>query len=505
MFKFSHRSGAPVPPVGRVVAFAVPAAVGAVAALRGGTSRRADELVFLRRLADGYLNVAGSMVLVLDDRGIVTTANHATCLTLGRPLEEIVGREWFGLAIPLDTRERDRRVYTEVMAHRIATVAGVASSENQLVRRDGSRVTVRWRAEVLTDRRGRSTGLICSGTDLTRERAAQAALDRNRVELEQLRRLAQQVASLDDARQAIVDLSCELTGARFVALSEPTADGALVTTTATMATLLGQRFELGTTTARLTAAFATGEPQFIADVDGADTLQALVDAIGCASVVHQPISGPTGALGVLTVGWEHRVDSLEARASELVGLAAEEAASALGRLESLAQLERAALIDPLTGVANRRAFDAQLPAAMGDAGVTGRPLALVVMDLNDFKLVNDLNGHVAGDQLLVASCTAWAEALRTGDSLARIGGDEFAVVLPDCDHAEMSDIVVRLRAVTPHVPSTSLGGVVWDGKESASDLLRRADAVQYEDKAAGKRRRSDRPLPDPGAPDRSGR
>ncbi|MBJ7332007.1 MAG: PAS domain S-box protein [Solirubrobacteraceae bacterium] len=138
--------------------------------------------------------------------------------------------------------------------------------------------------------------------------------------------------------------------------------------------------------------------------------------------------------------------------------------------------------DPLTGVPNRRAWDVQVPQAIQDATVSGQPLALALLDLNDFKAVNDTLGHDAGDRVLREVAASWRGQLRETDLLARLGGDEFAVLLPDCAEGDLLDLARRLRGGLAYEPGCSVGAVTWHPGESAEDVLRRADEELYRDK-----------------------
>ncbi len=473
-----------------LVAMAV--SCGALMALWHEHSRVRHIAAQQRRATEAYLEVAGTMMFVMDRDGIVTVANRHTCLTLDRELDEIVGREWFGLALPPEYRDEARRLYALSFEHYASTgemYVQPVDYENEVEARDGSRRQVVWWATMVTDRHGQPTGMVCSGTDVTDQRAARAALERSGIELEALRRLAQKIASLDDSRQAVVDATLDLTGAAAVAIFEPDRTGEhLIATTATADAFVGESIQIGHEASIAASAFLSGQPHFLADCAGAPGVnQRLVETYGVEALMHQPIIGGHGSLGVLSVLWTEPVSSQHDRQVELVGLIAHEAAISLRRRESLLQLERAALVDPLTGVANRRAFDAELPLALRRAGAGKYPLGLVVLDLNEFKAVNDYHGHAAGDELLIRAASAWADALRAGDLLARLGGDEFAVLLPSCDEAEMALIIARLKRATPHDPGSSMGGAMWNGVESASSLIRRADRAQYADKDAMRR------------------
>jgi len=142
------------------------------------------------------------------------------------------------------------------------------------------------------------------------------------------------------------------------------------------------------------------------------------------------------------------------------------------------RLRRSAMTDPLTGVANRSGFGAALDAAVATVERTGEPLSVLLLDLDDFKLVNDRAGHAAGDDLLREATHNWAEQVRARDTLARLGGDEFAVVMPGADGEAAADVAKRLEAATPQV-GCSIGIAVWAPGQSVDELLAAADERLY--------------------------
>ena len=111
-------------------------------------------------------------------------------------------------------------------------------------------------------------------------------------------------------------------------------------------------------------------------------------------------------------------------------------------------------------------------------------MSVAVIDLDEFKQLNDREGHVAGDVLLKDLSASWAEAIRDEDVLARPGGDEFGLVFPNCDQDEARQILDRLRAQTPGV-TFSAGLASWDGSEHAGSLMERADIACYRAKNRG--------------------
>ena len=189
---------------------------------------------------------------------------------------------------------------------------------------------------------------------------------------------------------------------------------------------------------------------------------------------------------------------LEARlANELSYLAV--VAVAIAGLSQLrrtqAQLELLATHDPLTNVFNARAFSTELAQELGRNRRYGRPLALIYLDLDDFKRVNDAHGHATGDAVLRLVADATRSAVRQADVVGRLGGDEFAVLMPETEgtvaHAAANRLAVGIRTVFRGTPSVtaSIGVVSVTGSEAGTDeLLRKADQAMYEAKRSGKDR-----------------
>lgn len=158
------------------------------------------------------------------------------------------------------------------------------------------------------------------------------------------------------------------------------------------------------------------------------------------------------------------------------------------RAELLAALAEVAHTDDLTGLPNRRAWDEALDRELARAEREGTPLCIGLVDLDRFKLYNDVHGHQAGDRLLKEIAAAWRGELRSTDVLARYGGEEFALALPGCDVNDATVLLERLRAATPDEQTCSVGLVLWDGEESAERIFGRADTALYAAKEAGRDR-----------------
>jgi len=148
--------------------------------------------------------------------------------------------------------------------------------------------------------------------------------------------------------------------------------------------------------------------------------------------------------------------------------------------------------DALTGLANRRSWDDQLTRAIAHAERTHETLSVAVCDVDCLKEINDRGGHAAGDELLRGIADRWRADARAADLIARIGGDEFAVLLPGADEAGAHDVVERLVGLLPEGISVSFGVAEWDLREDAVGLMARADLRMYDEKRRGKTRSSSR-------------
>jgi two-component system, cell cycle response regulator len=161
-------------------------------------------------------------------------------------------------------------------------------------------------------------------------------------------------------------------------------------------------------------------------------------------------------------------------------------------------LQQAALTDPLTGMQNRRYFDDALKEYIGEFRRIGKPLGLMILDLDHFKQVNDTHGHDVGDEVLKAVGNCLKDMTRYHDVVARLGGEEFAVVAPNLDIDMLAKLAERIRkaiAATTVVAgtvklkvTTSVGLAVWDGRETSDEFYRRADKQLYQAKRLGRNR-----------------
>jgi len=155
----------------------------------------------------------------------------------------------------------------------------------------------------------------------------------------------------------------------------------------------------------------------------------------------------------------------------------------IGRLSR--RVGASASSDPLTGIANRRRFDHALEDELVRCRRTGRSVAVAIIDLDCFKELNDAGGHEAGDRALIDVAGIWKAHTRKSDLLARYGGDEFAVLLRDCDAHGAAEGVRRLVESAPRYPCTA-GVACWDHHEGPTEIVSRADTALYRGKSSGR-------------------
>jgi diguanylate cyclase (GGDEF)-like protein len=166
--------------------------------------------------------------------------------------------------------------------------------------------------------------------------------------------------------------------------------------------------------------------------------------------------------------------------------------------------------DSLTGLANFRTLSAALGQQLTPSGPGAWGLTVAYLDLDDFKQVNDRLGHAAGNTVLLAVADAIRSSLRAGDLSARVGGDEFVVVLTNCDAPQACNVLERLRTTIQARSdaehwgiSASIGAVCLSASsapEQVDSVLQRADAALYRAKFAGKNRVLIEPWHEPAAP-----
>lgn len=246
--------------------------------------------------------------------------------------------------------------------------------------------------------------------------------------------------------------------------------------------------------------FVRGEPiPFILDDTDDDlVLRQLLSISGQVAASVVPIYAGGQFFGVVTAGVRtgpERLGENDQSMERLSGLAAH-AAAALRNAGLLDELSHRSLHDPLTGLPNRTLLRDRLSHALAHARRSSCLVGVLVIDLDDFKKVNDTHGHACGDTVIIAQARRLRATLRPGDTVARMGGDEFAVVLPDIADVSACETVARKLIRELHRPiaverhhftvSSSIGAVAGSGADTYDGLVKRADVAMYHAKRAGR-------------------
>ncbi len=266
------------------------------------------------------------------------------------------------------------------------------------------------------------------------------------------------------------------------------------------------KFKFPITKGTVGRALSLGKPLFTPDYQNSPDAMAEFVAAGMHANLVFPMSGPTGYLGAIAISWLHRDPPvIEPRNLIIAEMFAALVGSAMYREALQTELEEQSLHDALTGLPNRRMLLMRLAGAQERAKRDGTLMAVAMIDLDGFKAVNDRFGHLAGDELLASAGGRIRETIRAADMAARIGGDEFFVVLEDVGSVgEAAAVFERILGALhmrigddPGVGriSASIGATFYPlNQEDPETLMQHADLAMYCSKGEGGNRVSLRPF-----------
>ncbi len=238
-----------------------------------------------------------------------------------------------------------------------------------------------------------------------------------------------------------------------------------------------------------------------------DTVEPAADRLGFAYRIAAPIVVDGRSWGMVLALRD--ADEFRREDEKRLARFAQLASVAVANAQAREALATQALTDPLTLLANRRAFDERLAEETDRANRHARALSVMLVDVDHFKAINDRFGHATGDRVLVNLADSLRAVMRGGDLLARIGGDEMAMILPDCALEQAAQVAERMLAAVRadsalarrHGVTLSAGVAGLATGQSADHLLRCADQALYAAKNEGRNRVASY---EPDMPDRSG-
>ncbi|PVZ35031.1 diguanylate cyclase [Pseudomonas sp. CC120222-01a] len=241
------------------------------------------------------------------------------------------------------------------------------------------------------------------------------------------------------------------------------------------------------------------DSQLREQVDGLQSsVQGAVDVDSLKHILENRLETLLGTMDEHQHERDRREQELAGRLQGLAERVASMEQEALGYREHLEEQRQKALIDPLTGLPNRAAWAEQVEREMLDWQESGGHLAMAILDLDHFKRINDSYGHLAGDKVLKIVADQLRKRLRPRDFIARFGGEEFVLLLPQTSPAAAAQVAEALRAAIEACPfhfkgervviTTSIGLSAFRSGERGDQVLKRADAALYRAKDQGRNR-----------------
>ena len=445
---------------------------------------------------EAWFQLAPCGLISMSLDGILVEANETFLAWTGRSGETLVGLPFVSLLEPGSSLFFETRLLQAL--HVGGAVDEVALT---LLHRDGTRHPMLMNATVDQDAQ-----LVRAAVFNASERhqyESELLHARKSAESSEARvRILQDVSSMfgvsasdEDVAQSFVDVARKAFTAKAAAVMLLDDEGALkhIAGTNPLAGLVAPVVPLRNTP-RVTvvdAVKARGEYPELAEAMRATRL---------ASLSITPLLADGQRLGILICFFGRRT-AFDDHFFDLQQALGRQASQTLVRVRLQRQLAYFALHDQLTGVANRQLLQQNLDHAINRAAETGEPLAVLFLDVDRFKQINDQFGHVTGDSVLVELSTRLRHGVRADDVVGRIGGDEFVAICANADFEAAASIAERILSITrAPIPvsagvisaSVSVGVSLYhpaiDTRPTAEDLLIRADGAMYDSKGAGKNR-----------------
>ena len=459
-----------------------------------GLLRRASEDRFRRGFADSPVGMA---IISSDWRWL--EVNDALCRLLGRSREDLVGRT------PAEVTHPDDIALSRGVVERGRAGTGQQEFVKRYLRPDGQVVWATVDSIYVPGPRGEGW-FYAHVQDITAQRAAQEAVarqGRQQAAVAELGRFALEEQDLEAMMDRVARTVADTLGLELCSVFEVTPRGTALRLVAGVGWPEGQvRRALVPSGPETQIGYTISEqrPVVTTDVEHEARFKlpaALADA-GAAAGVTVAIAARGEVWGVL--GAHSRAARRFAPdEADFLGAVGNVISSAVDRNLVEAEVRHRALHDPLTALPNRELALDRLEGALARRRRDGRAVAVLLADLDQFKLVNDSLGHAAGDELLVALAPRLHDAVRPSDTVARLGGDEFLVVCEQLDGPHEAIRVAErvaqainqpiVLAASEHFITASIGIAVAESADAVpEDLLRDADAAMYRAKERGRGR-----------------
>jgi diguanylate cyclase (GGDEF)-like protein len=460
---------------------------------------------------DDLAPIADAAVGALDFRGALNIVIHE----LGRRLQvpayvvELVDRDWSVVAQPASSTPLPHALVAKLpilepfpVARRDAAGGDWMALSLSLPGTSPLALIVRGDWSDQKEALASWSRLMAFAIAAVRERDLRRQMEEHLVSGYAMTRRLSRLGTVEAVSQRIVGQVARLVGADRVAMAlhRSTDDFLAITATHGYALSSVDQLRIQPGSWVLGHVYATGRPVLVRDVHQVPAMAHADRGYRTGSFAAVPMFAGKTIVGVLAA--TDKTDGSAFTRQDLLMLRTASVAAGMAVAAARSQTEAgrlayAATVDALTGLLNRTYLDGRLHQEFERARRAANPLAVVMADVDDFKIINDTYGHQIGDAVLQVVGAIIRSAVRVFDVCARYGGDEFAILMPSTDHASAFACAERIRRrvseyrsdpLAPVVPSLtmSIGVAVIEGGDTPAELILRADRALYQAKAAGK-------------------
>jgi diguanylate cyclase (GGDEF)-like protein/PAS domain S-box-containing protein len=457
----------------------------------------------------GFLEQSWDSIVLTDPAGTVIAWNHAAEQAMGLPQAEALGRPiWDVLYQVAPPEHQTLEVYERLRTHTLnmlqtgQTPWSRDGIERTAVHPDGTQRALRSLIFPIYTSEGILAGSISN--DITERKQMEQALSLRLRQSEALRETLNQITGelqLEPLLQTILDRAVDLLSAASGQIAMYDAeqnDLQILACTNLDPALVGTRQPL--TSHGTGQVIRTYQPLVISDYQTWDERLATYAKLGAHALLLVPLLAGERVLGIISIGHSDPSRTFNSTDIELLSLFAQQATIAIRNAHQFAEMQHLATTDSLTGLNNRRSFGNLAQRAYEQAVRYNHPLAVLMLDIDHFKRVNDQFGHGAGDHVLRSVAYYCLTSLRAVDVVGRYGGEEIAMILPETDSGQAHRVAERLRQTLAQASieteygslqiTVSLGIATATPQDSLplETLINRADQALYQAKRAGRNR-----------------
>jgi len=416
--------------------------------------KRFSEIVIAEKeKAKEYLDIAGVMIVIVNSDGVVTLINKRGCEILEYTKKEIIGKNWFDNFLPKRIRKRVKLVPKKLFAGKVKPVEFY---ENPVLTKSGKEKIISWHTTIIKDKKGNITAILSSGEDITERKKDEEGIKQAKEYAELLYKIIPSGIFTVDNQKRITswnDRAAEITGY-------------------SKEEVIGKKCSIFTE-------YSCRQKCSLLD----DNVKKPVTAAECT------VKRKDGEILYIS----KNVDLLKGSRGNIIGgIGSFEDVTAKKRAED--KLRYLSFHDSLTGIYNRTFFDEELERLQKSRDF---PISIISLDIDGLKTINDYLGHSEGDKLLMTLTNMAQKAIRKSDIFARVGGDEFVILLPKTDYDKGRKITDRINEEInnynnknescPLIISTGLATSL-NAADRLIETNRRADDAMYNEKNSKKQK-----------------